>query len=267
MFQVNTEDGKTALMCAADEGHLYVVRNLLDRGADVEVSDTSDWTALTFAIEAEDVETVQLLAPPVTSNKLGNSLVRLARSKMEITSGIAIFITKCAGEREHFLEGIREATQFANHPMIEVLLKAGDRNWLSANTLSDLTNLAIMSDNPDMCKTILSWCGEHHQDVSQRWVHLASERRNVTIQKLLDPEYHDQSEVKKEKLRDAVIEKKADILDLTPKSEEFPYNRPMDQVLSLLDVNDSVSFEELLNALHMPEVHYKSEDEEKCSSY
>ena len=261
-------------MYAADAGHVGIVRTLLARGADADLLDRSDWTALALAMRAEDVETVEVLAP-VTSIKLGHSLVILARNQLEITEGIKSFITKCGGEKEVFLDGVREATEFGNIPLLQALLDIEDTNWLSEEELSDLTKLAIMSDSPDMCATILSLCGEHRKNISQRWVHLASERRNVNIQKLLDPVFPDQLELIKEKLedelklikeklRDDVIEKEAEIFNTVPKSDDFAYNRPMDQVVSLLDANDSVTFAELLKTLHMPEVHYKGGEEGKC---
>ena len=244
---------------------MEVVRTLLAKGADADKLTKAGETALALAISAEDVETVELLAP-VTSNKLGHSLVLLARSQLEITAGIKSFITKCGGERDVFLDGVREATQFANLPLLQALLAIGDKNWLSTEKLYDLTKLAIMSDNSDMCETILSLCGEHRYNISQRCVHLASERKNVNIQKLLDPEYQDLLKENQENLRDQVTEKKAELLNLVPKSEEFPYLRTMDQVLSLLDGNDSISFEDLLANLRMPEVHYKCGDGDECPS-
>jgi uncharacterized protein len=48
----------TALMWAAAEGHEEIARLLLDRGAAIEVKNTSDYTALMYAAEADKREII-----------------------------------------------------------------------------------------------------------------------------------------------------------------------------------------------------------------
>jgi ankyrin repeat protein len=54
-------EGFTALMTAAAEGQVEVVRRLLDHGADRSIEDTDGDTALTFARQNGHSEVVELL--------------------------------------------------------------------------------------------------------------------------------------------------------------------------------------------------------------
>ncbi|MBQ1960542.1 MAG: ankyrin repeat domain-containing protein, partial [Akkermansia sp.] len=55
------EDGNTALMDAADEGHTAVVLRLIQAGADVNARDDEGETALRKAIEERHADTAALL--------------------------------------------------------------------------------------------------------------------------------------------------------------------------------------------------------------
>ena len=54
-------DGSTALFFAAQNGHLEVVRLLLEAGADKDAADTDGWTALHIAAQEGHLEVVRLL--------------------------------------------------------------------------------------------------------------------------------------------------------------------------------------------------------------
>ena len=53
--------GRTDLMVASKEGHLEVVRLLLESGADKDLARNEDWTALFVASESGHLEVVRLL--------------------------------------------------------------------------------------------------------------------------------------------------------------------------------------------------------------
>src|SRR5918999_3203176 len=55
------EEGHTALMCAALEGHTETVKALLRKGADVNAKDATGRTALMFAVVNLHDETVKVL--------------------------------------------------------------------------------------------------------------------------------------------------------------------------------------------------------------
>ncbi len=71
----NAADGRTALISAAARGDLEVVKVLLERGADVNVKDKQEYTALFHAIEAmyEDVATVLLDQPNLDPSARGKN--------------------------------------------------------------------------------------------------------------------------------------------------------------------------------------------------
>ena len=61
---VNAKDeysGRTPLIMATVNGHIEIVRTLLDRGADVSVKDADGWTAVMFAQEYRHAEIEKLL--------------------------------------------------------------------------------------------------------------------------------------------------------------------------------------------------------------
>jgi ankyrin repeat protein len=54
-------NGWTALMIATIEGHVEVVRALLERGAQVSARNNKGWTALRFAVSMDETEILQML--------------------------------------------------------------------------------------------------------------------------------------------------------------------------------------------------------------
>ena len=56
-----TSDGKTALMLSSVKGHLEVVRALLERGADINATDSMGATALTLSCAFGHLEVVREL--------------------------------------------------------------------------------------------------------------------------------------------------------------------------------------------------------------
>ena len=60
-MDAKANNGVTALMMAADEGHIESVRTLLDAGADVNEKNNNDYTALMLAKEQGHTEIAEIL--------------------------------------------------------------------------------------------------------------------------------------------------------------------------------------------------------------
>jgi len=65
MSRLRTTTGWTPLNWAADEGHVDVVRLLLEKGADVAVANSNGWTPLNLAASNGYIDVVRLLLESV----------------------------------------------------------------------------------------------------------------------------------------------------------------------------------------------------------
>jgi ankyrin repeat protein len=81
---VDTTTGSTALIKACKKGDVPTVRVLLERGADLDVSDKQGNTALMMAVYRNHYEIARLLialgADPGRQNKSGNTARTFAQS-------------------------------------------------------------------------------------------------------------------------------------------------------------------------------------------
>ncbi|EGZ18603.1 hypothetical protein PHYSODRAFT_504685 [Phytophthora sojae] len=81
--ELKTEDGRTALHIAAEEGRADVIGLLLRRGANVDAANLSKWTPLMLAAYRGHKETVKLLvkegASLTVKNKDGAKAAEIAK--------------------------------------------------------------------------------------------------------------------------------------------------------------------------------------------
>ena len=63
-INIRDETGSTALIWASCEGHLEVVKYLVEKGADLEAKDNEGWTALMLASYYDRLEIVKVLKNP-----------------------------------------------------------------------------------------------------------------------------------------------------------------------------------------------------------
>ena len=120
-LQPNTKDGRTPLMDAALFASDETVSSLLSWGADPDKTDADGFTALMFAIQSKCLTTINLLASRTKEN-LGGALYRLARDKVDLTTGeLRQLVERAAQDREAAIIGLKSAAKFGSSKMIEII--------------------------------------------------------------------------------------------------------------------------------------------------
>ena len=116
------------------------------------------YTALSWAMDAEDSETVRYLAE-VTHAGLFISLQMLARSQLVISPSIKSFVVRCREEKDTILAGMKEAAAYGNTALLKQLLVGSNMN-IAKDILDDLVQLAIMAESPATCEAVMGVCDE-----------------------------------------------------------------------------------------------------------
>ena len=107
-----------AARAAADE----TVSTLLSLGASPDKTLPSGTvTALTMAIQSKCLSTINLLAP-VTNVSLGESLIKLAASKMEISHELEEMIERAAQDYESAFVGLQGAARYGSSRVLAKIL-------------------------------------------------------------------------------------------------------------------------------------------------
>ena len=61
LLNMQDEDGESALMCASYFGHPEIVKILIENGAKRELIDVHGYSALTYAVENQNIKIIRLL--------------------------------------------------------------------------------------------------------------------------------------------------------------------------------------------------------------
>ena len=212
-------------------------------------------------MESEDTNTVEFLAR-ITHAGLSTSLKMLARSQIMITPGIETFLARCGEEEEIMVGGMKEAAMYGNTDLLRMLSR--DRMIISGDILDDLVEHSIMADSPDTCEAVLGLCDEQGHVVGQHLVRVAEQRRINRVRQIVDKEYGDSTEIKKQNLKCVIMEEPADVLHIVPKTDEFPYNHVITKIIAMIRQDGIVSYDDLIKTMHIPPVHYDSDCPPDC---
>ena len=239
-------------MEAARVGADNMVTFLLSVGADPDLTDILDKTALIHAIDNKCHSTIALLAP-LTRKSYGAVLASLARSQPpEMTHPLQDLITRAAMDPEAVRIGLYYATTFGAAGLLKMLT---DKRLFGSEDANSLLENAVNSDDAETVKVVLGLTRE----VSSENIELALTRGREDVVHLLGMgDDHCGIEIHKKWLKTAINEKTACISDRLPKSVEFAYNDEMTKLRPLLS-KSMVSFEDLVDALQVPPVHAEEE--------
>ena len=134
-----------------NESYVELVSGLLQKGADPNLTDLSGFNALYWAIEKNNFEAIDLLAP-VTMSNLGTTLEKLASNQLKISANVELFIARCAADKDVMEAGMIAASKYGNARMLQILQFHPCTFELSK--LSTMLQTAIESDCQVTCQEI-----------------------------------------------------------------------------------------------------------------
>eukprot|EP00090_Calanus_glacialis_P042839 TRINITY_DN7592_c0_g1_i4.p1 TRINITY_DN7592_c0_g1~~TRINITY_DN7592_c0_g1_i4.p1 ORF type:complete len:1248 (+),score=293.70 TRINITY_DN7592_c0_g1_i4:101-3844(+) len=296
------EDGCRPIYLAAQNNRAAVVRALLDYGSSIDetildrentplmgaalassdetVSALLSWgadpntapdkiTALMMAVKAKCVSTISILAP-VTEVCLNMALATLAsygQGQVELTPEIHQLLERTAEDENVATAGLIVAARYGTIDILNILLKTLQSQSSSTLKLDTriqtmLLNEAVMSDNPEVCKAVLSFT----EEVGHEAVLLALERGKADVINMLVPDLKDDLEVdsQKRELKTQIMNKTASLDDTVPKCVEYRYDNELEKLRPLIQSNKIVPFSNLLEALHIKEIHTEKNCPDLC---
>lgn len=128
---IAASEGVTPLMYAAQEGNLYFIRKLLQKGAQINQVPNNKVTALQGSVIAGKTEAVELLiengAQLATKDQLGNTPVLNAAQNNDLRT-VDILVRSGAGVNDSNKDcntALHYATAFGNDSMVVLLMNAG----------------------------------------------------------------------------------------------------------------------------------------------
>ena len=163
----------------------------------------------------------------------------------------------CPGTEDLALVGLVAATTSGASNFLSILAEnigPGFPVEIHPEDKHQLVVNAVMSDCPKTVKTILSFL--HMNTATQEVVQIAKERGNQEIISLISPNSQDRRRTEESKisLQTFILNKTSGLLNLVPKSAEFPYNEKIEKLEPLL-TGTLVTYDKLLQELHVPQVH------------
>ena len=249
-------------MHAADEAADETVAFLLSKGADPEIMDDREWTALTYAIDSKCPTTIDLLAP-ATRKCLKKSIQFLATRRAEQTPAVTELLRRAALDKDTARMGLDFAAKFGATGMLKLLLEGWHKNTLppsaDVHAQCPLLRFALLSDNVETVKAVLSFTSS----VCSHNISFALTRGRTDMIDLFGLTEDNEIENSKLKLKEEIMNKTAPVEDRIPKCVEFQYDNEMVKLRPLLS-QDTVLYEDLLRALHVPPVHAEEECPEDC---
>ena len=120
---------------------------------------------------------------------------------------------------------------------------------------------AVMSDCPETVRIVLRFTNA----VTREIVNLAEDRKNSEIIQQIKESPRSQQILNKEKkdLAEKIINKRANLFNKIPRTEEFTYQKKLDKTIPLFSINNKVGFPKILKKLKIPPIHVGIKDIKK----
>ena len=276
-------------MFAAWESSLETIDVLLRLGADPNILNVKFNSALWFALDSNNLATVKKLLP-VSNKGLDGVFNKFPTSSILFSEEIKSFIRKkLDGEPSSMLTGLKSSSEFGHVPMLVVIkdfltekfnLDGAHGNMLNTvriyfeekiyknkskikAILPKIIENAIDSDKFEACLIVKDICKLLNYNIQDSHYEEARKRKNRKIINLFsNPQQQNVHDIFSESNKDVSI------LDKMPKTVDIPYKDEMEKIQNLILENESpdgiLTYDRLLEKLHVKEVHYKENCTEVC---
>ena len=270
-------------MFAAWRSSIETINVLLRLRADPNILNKNKESALWFALDSNNLATVKKLLP-VTNKGLEGVFQKFPSSSILFSEEIKSFIrNKLNEEPSLMLTGLKSSSEFGHVQMLEVtkdyLHEKFNLDGAQENVLNRVKNYLIKKFYQNKIKSILSTIIKNviKSDKFEACLIVRDicELLNYNIQ---DIHYKEARRRKKQKIINLfsnshqrkvnVSNKDVSILDKIPKTVDIPYKDEMEKIRNLILENESpddiLSYNRLLEKLHVKEVHYRENCTEVC---
>ena len=247
-------------MLAAKTNNVEAVEMMLNGDANPNIADEKSRTALTYAIIAENIKSIEILILK-TNSFLNVSLEKLAESNLTspiIQIAVKEIISSC---KEYFILFFNRVSIFGNADWLKWLLDMFPE--FVPEFLEETIENVVMSDDPEACKIIFekfkNFCSREELHRIFQLALMRGKRKVIETLRIKIPP----------KCKSRGFRLRSDIYSFVIKSEEFPYQDNIGKIVNKWlrkERNDIwVSLEDLLLEMKAPTVHYE-DDSNKSSS-
>ena len=267
-------------MDAAWQSSLESVDVLLSLGADPNILNKNNNSAFWYALDSNNLPTVKKLLP-VSDKGLEAIFQQFPKSSILYSEEVKSYIRNKLDEKPPLiLTGLKSSSEFGHVPMLTVI-----RDFLRENVNGSQGNMlnrvqkffveirynyknkikmilptiidnAIKMDKYEACAIVKDLCELLHHNIQDGHYLEAVARKNRKVINLF-------AKSQRQKVDDNFSEncQNVSILNKMPKTADISYNDEMEKIRGLILENEDsdgiLSFDNLLEKLHVKKVHYK----------
>ena len=242
-------------------------------------------SALSLAVYSKSPSAIALLAP-LTNAGLDGVVYNIAEQQIELTKPLEMFIIRTANDAKSLVFSLIRASTYGHSSLVNLFIQGQNLPCLysklldgaslvdtdSAKTDAEhfplfLLDCAVNSDSEETCSAILPHIRELPLPETLATARKRG-RRDIIHLLFPDDDYRDTEHAQKINLRQRIIQRKAGIMEMIPKSVEYVYNNPMTKICPLMKSDCQgtvlVPYSVMLKALHLPPTHIEIECPADC---